>query len=345
MSTPELQTYLAFAQEMMRRVYAEEDQTQIHQWASEQIAKLGVVGEDNAVMTWLESFDFYEALLAKREQDAMLPPDQRKTIDWFWDSWNKMIDPLEPGMLAVLSAGDGQGKTIYAECLAEHWARRKNKVVFVHYELNRALMLDRRAARHTEIPRRELKAGTLTKQQRDLVFNMRPVLTSWDGHITYLHTPGWTMEKTVQDLRRLKAEGQCDVVMLDYLEKSAPSRRQLQMFGNSSNHRETDNVDQLKDFAEATETPVLMLTQMSKSGKTTSADQLDRTDMRGAGEKSERANVVVLLKRDKVDGGYSNEVSVVIDKNTMGATGTLKQMMEPELFRVHDTERYELNNY
>ena len=343
MSTPELQTYLAFAQEMMRRVYAEEDQTQIHQWATEQIAKLGAVGEGNAAMTWMESFDFYEELLIKREQDAMLPPDQRKTIDWYWPSWNRMIDPLEPGMLAVLTAGDGQGKTIYAECLAEHWARRKNKVVFVHYELNRGLMMDRRAARHTGISRRELKSGKLTKAQRDLVFDMRPKLTAWDGHITYLHTPGWSMEKTIQELRRLKAEGQCDVVMLDYLEKNAASRRQLQLFGNSLNQRETDNVNQLKDFAEATETPILMLTQLNKSGKNTSAADLDRTDMRGAGEKSERANVVVLLKRDKIDGGYSNEVSVVIDKNTMGATGTLKQMMEPELFRVHDTERYELN--
>lgn len=345
MSTPELQTYLAFAQEIMRRVYAEEDQIQLHQWASEQLAKLGVVAEGNAVMTWLESFDFYEALLAKREQDAMLSPEQRKTIDWLWPSWNRMIDPLEPGMLAVLTAGDGQGKTIYAECLAEHWAERKNKVVFVHYELNRALMMDRRAARHTGILRRDLKNGQLTKQQRELVFNMRPKLTAWDGHITYLHTPGWSMEKTTQELRRLKAEGQCDVVMLDYLEKNAASRRQLQMFGNNTNQRETDNVNQLKDFAEATETPVLMLTQLNKSGKNTSADQLDRTDMRGAGEKSERANVVVLLKRDKVDGGYSNEVSVVIDKNTMGATGTFTQMMEPELFRVHESERFDLNNY
>lgn len=345
MSTPELQTYLAFAQEMMRRVYAEEDQLQIHQWATENLAKLGGRSEENAVMTWLESFDFYEALLVKRSQDAALPAEERKTIDWFWDSWNKMIDPLEPGMLGVLSAGDGQGKTIYAECLAEHWARRKNRVVFVHYELNRVLMMDRRAARHTGIQRRDLKAGKLNKEQAQLVFDMRPRLTAWDGYITYLHTPGWSMEKTVQELHRLKAEGQCDVVMLDYLEKSAASRRQLQMFGNQSYQRETDNVNQLKDFAEATETPVLMLAQMSKSGKTTSADQLDRTDMRGAGEKSERANVVILLKRDKVEGGYSNEVSVVIDKNTMGATGTVKQLMEPELFRVHDLEmqRHELN--
>ena len=31
---------------------------------------------------------------------------------------------------------------------------------------------------------------------------------------------GWTMEKTVQELRRLKAEGNCDVVALDYLKRT-----------------------------------------------------------------------------------------------------------------------------
>jgi len=52
MSTPELAPYMALAQETMRRCYAEEDATMMYQWLSEQIAKLGGKGNDNAVMTW-----------------------------------------------------------------------------------------------------------------------------------------------------------------------------------------------------------------------------------------------------------------------------------------------------
>lgn len=338
MSTPELQPYMALAQETMRRVYAEEDATMLNQWLSEQVARLGGGNDDNAVMTWPESFDFYDELLAKREEDAKLPASERKTLDWAWSSWNHMIDPLEPGMLAVLSAGDGMGKTIYSECLAEHWARRKNRVVFVHYELNRALMMDRRAARHTSITRRELKSGNLNQEQKKLITEMRPRLLKWDGYITYVHTPGWSMERTVQELRRLKVEGSCDVVVLDYLEKTAASRRQLQMFGNQAYQREADNVEQLKNFAESTETPTLMLAQMSKAGKSSSFENVDRTGMRGAGEKSEKANIVVLLHREREDDGYSHKVDVRVDKNTVGATGDFAQWMEPELFRVHDLE-------
>lgn len=681
--TPETAPFMALAQELMRRCYAEEDAEMLRMWLADQLARMGA-SDESAVMTWPESFDFYDALLARRELDAQLPADQRKTLDWGWSSWDRLIDPLEPGMLAVVSAGDGMGKclgkgtqvvmydgalrkvedvrvgdllmgpdstprkvlrlgrgreqmywirqnigihyrcnashllalivrdkqnrkterilearnvaampdwyiqrhlqgykvpvdwpardvaldpyflglwlgdgnkrngmilasdqevidwlkcyaerlgcgvtvtpdnergslmrvlvsngrgglvlrrsntpawqlskmglienkhipqeyiansqdvrlsllaglidsdgyydpaakcyevtqkleglarqiklvadslgfsttlrskhatikdrevdtivwrltirgdieripvlvprkkamartinkdwrvtgftiepdgeddyygftidgdhrflledmtvthnTIYAECLAEHWARKKNHVVFVHYELNRALMLDRRTARHTGIPRRVLKSGQMTQEQRQRVAQIRPRLLAWDGYITYLHTPGWTMEKTVQELRRLKTQGECDVVVLDYLEKTAASRRQLQMFGTNPFQREADNVEQLKNFAESTETPALMLAQMSKAGKSTSFTNLDRTDMRGAGEKSEKANVVVLLHREKESDGsgeYSPLVSVRVDKNTVGATGNFVQYMHPELFSVHDVE-------
>jgi hypothetical protein len=58
--------------------------------------------------------------------------------------------------------------------------------------------------------------------------------------------------------------------------------------------------------------------------------------MRGAGEKSEKANLVVIIKRERIADGYSNEVEVMIDKNTMGGTGSFKQMMAPEYYRVGD---------
>jgi replicative DNA helicase len=229
--------------------------------------------------------------------------------------------------------------TIYAETIAEYWAAHKQRVVFVHYELNRKLMMLRRTARHSGITARQMKSGQLNGEQKSLIANIRPRLLSWDGYITYLHTPGWSMERTVAELNRLAAEGQCDVVVLDYLEKAAASRRQLQMFGTNTYQREADNVEQLKNFAENTGMPVLMIAQMSKDGKKTSFESVDRTGIRGAGEKSDKANLVVLLHRERVEDGYSNTVDVLVDKNTMGGTGAFKQVMQPEYFRVGDIAR------
>ncbi len=232
--------------------------------------------------------------------------------------------------------------TIYAESISEYWAAHHNRVVFVHYELSRKLMMLRRTARHTSITTRDLKSGHLTQEQMQRIASVRPRLLAWDGCITYVHTPGWSMERTTAELEKLHNEGQCDVVVLDYLEKASASRRQLQMFGSNTYQREADNVEQLKIFSESTSVPVLMVAQMSKAGKQTGFDAVDRNGMRGAGEKSDKANLVVLLKRERIGEGYSNEVEVLVDKNTMGATGTFKQFMQPEFYRVGDIAKARL---
>ena len=48
----------------------------------------------------------------------------------------------------------------------------------------------------------------------------------------------------------------------------------------------------------------------------------------------------MLLHREKLGstGEYSPNVSVRVDKNTVGATGNFTQYMHPELFSVHDME-------
>lgn len=332
----ELMQYEALAREIIQRTTSMMEPAEIHDWLIRRIAMLGT-GDTEAALYWKDSFDWYDALLAKREAIALLPPEERRLIDWPWASWNRLIEPLAPGMLASVTAPDGQGKTIIVECLAEHWASRSHKVVFVHYELNRALMLDRRMARHTSLTYKVLRSGMLTPEQRQKIAEVRPRLLSWEGGITYLHTPGWTMEQTTAELRKLHADGLCDVAVIDYLEKVAPSPRQLATYGANVWQREANNVEQLKVFAESAEIPVVMVAQMNKAGKGAAYVQMDRSDMTGSADKSNKANLVVLLKRDREeDGNYSKTVHVQVDKNTMGATGAFDQYMQPEFFRLAD---------
>jgi replicative DNA helicase len=332
---PEIAQYEALAKEILRRCMAEDSEEDLFKFVMDTMGRMGA-GEEDAALTWTESFNLVERLLEEYETVANTPAGLRKVLEWPWSSWSKLIDPLEDGMLGVMTAPDGQGKTIYGESIAEYWAEHKNKVVFVHYELNRKLMMLRRTSRHASVSVRDLKSGRMAPEQKQRVGQIRQRLESWDGHITYLHTPGWSMEKTCAELRRLHNEGEIDVVVLDYLEKASASRRQLQMFGSNLYQREADNVEQLKTFSEITGVPVMMIAQMSKEGKGTSFDRVDRTSMRGAGEKSDKANLVIMLKRERVTEGYSNEVEVLVDKNTMGSTGAFKQIMQPEYFRVGD---------
>ena len=331
-STPELEPYMVLAQEIIRRVYAEDGPEEINSWLLAQVQRLGG-GHDDARLTWPASFDLYEQIMAKRVATAALPESERRVLTWPWETWRRIIDPLDPGLLMVLAGSDGSGKTLYAENLAEHWARRGMNVVFLHFELNRALMLDRRTVRHTGIARRILKEGKLTAQQEAERQRANDTLRAWPGSITYVHSPGWTMEKAMGEVSALVGDDLCDVFIVDYLEKAAPSTRQLKSHGSNVFAREADDVEIVKRTAEQTERPGVLLAQLNKSGKRESFDSLDRTSIRGAGEKTEKANIVVLFHRESNE---SQIVKVRVDKNTLGPCGSFEQFLEAGRFLVND---------
>lgn len=309
----------------------------IYDWLKAAIEKVAPADDTGAIMEWQPSFEIYDAEIVRRIAQSQLPEHERKLFNWPWQSWNNLIDPIEAGILVVLAGPDGAGKTTYAENIAEHWARKGQHVVFVHFELSRMIMLDRRAVRHTAIARRQLKlAGELTARELADLEEAKRRLLAWPGGITYLHTPGKSIELVVRELARLQAAGKCDVAVVDYLEKAAPSNTQLKAFGANQFQREANDVELLKNYSESASIPLLLLSQFSKSGKATNFDDLDRGAIRGAGEKTEKANVVILLQPDKQNG---NVMNVKLDKNTMGPKGVFQQGVDFPRYQVGDLAR------
>lgn len=332
--SPELMPYMTLAQEINKRCLSDDDPHSLNQWIAAQLQKLGTSIGDDALTLWADSLAQYDAIIEKARERAALPDDERRELVWPWQSWRNFLDPLEPGMLAVIAAGDGMGKTIYAETIAEYWAAHGMQVVFVHFELNKIIMWHRRGARHTGLDFRTLREGAAGHEPE--LARARQRLSGYMGGVNYLHTPGWTIEQTITELRRRQAEGICDVAVIDYLEKAGSSDRQRKIFDNGF-QREADNVEQIKIFSESAEIPIVLLSQMNKTGKGADFASLDRTAIRGAGEKSEKANVVILLHREHLESGeYSQTVNVRIDKNTIGRTGNLRQHMDAARFVVGD---------
>lgn len=334
-STPELEPYLVLAQEIMRRVYADVDAHTLNSWIAHQLGRLGTTVGDNALTVWKESLDQYAQIITEARERAALPADQRRELVWPWDSWRQYLEPLEPGMLAVLSGADSTGKTIYAENIAEYWAKSGFQVLFAHFELNKRIMWHRRASRYTTLDFRTLRQGALGYDEQ--LDSAHRKLRNWQGGVNYLHTPGWTVDQLATEAVKRQSEGLCDVLVIDYLEKMASSERQVKMF-NGQTQREADTVERLKILSESYDLPVFLLSQFSKAGKETDFSELDRNAMRGAGEKAERSNIIILLHREKLaNGDMSPTMNVRIDKNTIGRTGNLQQHIDAAHFRIGDT--------
>ncbi len=303
-------------------------------------------GTNDALLQWKDSFDYYENILDERDKKKSLPAEEQERWDLPWNGWNALIDEISPGALMLYGAGTSVGKSIFGEVTAEHWARSGHRIAYFHFELNRELMLDRRTARYSDYHRRDL-LNKLSPVARKHIREINNALSTWSGGVEYVHCPGWTIDQVIRQIRSMHAAGLCDGFVIDYLEKFQGSDQQWRRFRDEYKI-ETDNIERLKNVSEALGLRGVVLAQLTKDGNETSFEDLTLSKIRGAGQKTERVNVVALIHRERIDEGVrkadgtfdvepgqrSNIVNVRIDKNTMGRPGVAQMRMNPSSFVV-----------
>lgn len=230
------------------------------------------------------------------------------------------LGSIPEGTLHVPVARPGTGKTIYCECLAEHNARRGKRVAFYHYELSTREMLHRRVARHGKVALQRLREGYSGPEVTDALDAIR----AWHGNIVYVHCPGWSAERVAADMTRLHARGECDLAVVDYVQKIPLPRGE-----GTTSMRIGQNVEVLKTCAEQLSIPIVLPSQVNRSFKGRGNARPTIADIRESGEIEEKANQILVLHRpeERQAGrpedlfGKTEKIEIHIEKNTGGATG------------------------
>lgn len=267
---------------------------------------------DDALMRYLET----QSATAHRLQE-----DPEALIRVPWDGLDQILGDLVPGFTHVIAAESSIGKTMYLECVTEYNARRGHAVVFYHLELNHQYMIHRQMLRHAA------KGSNLTMAQLRQGYHGAEVgraidaIREWSGNITYVHSPGWSAERIAVDAQRLYAQGMCDLVVVDYLQKLALPLGK----GENAAMAIGRQVETLKNMAETLEVPVMIGSQINREGKQTRRRPTE-ANIRNSGEVAERSNQVVVLNRptlreDQSAGATSEIIEAYVDKNTSGETG------------------------
>lgn len=263
-----------------------------------------------------------------------------------WFDWAKDIRGLRPGMVGVLAAPDGVGKSMYLDYIAENWALEGHKVVLVHLEDNHEYKLDRRLCRHSRVPLQAIEDSEFTEEQFSAVIKGEEKIAEFAENLSYLHKPDASMSEILRELEILIDEGECDCAVLDYIDKCMPDKRQEKLFGSNQYIREGDDMNQFKNFCEKHEIVGFTATQGNKEmqgGGVKTRKQID-----GSGKKSQRAQLVIIVTREIVgkggewyggrciakEGDYSPFASVRIDKQNRGKTKTFYQLIRGEFFIV-----------
>lgn len=279
-------------------------------------------------------------------------------FDWPWASWNDKVRPLLPGMVGIMAAPDGQGKSLYLEHVAEHWARNGHRVVMVHLEDSLDYKLNRRSARHSLVSLEKIEDGNLTDEEQVKVDEADERIEGWADYLHYYHAAGKSMSAIIHELEARVSEGVCSAVVFDYLDKVQATRGQGNIFGDQVWERQANDMEQLKTFAENSKVPVFTATQGNKAMQDSGTQT--RKNIQGSGQKSQKAQLVLILTRDLVGdeglrdkngkvlaepGEYSPMAKIRIDKQNRGKTGDFRQYIVGQYFTVRDiqTERKELN--
>lgn len=308
---------------------------EVFAWAHERLQHLTPKNRRDSILYGWDTTQAYDAILHQRIDEAKAGRLQRYEWPRQWYTWGRRIRPLRPGQLAVIAAPDGIGKSLFLESIAEGWAQNGLQTVLVHFEDDHALKLDRRMARWSGITLEVLEDGRLGVDEMRRRESAEASIRTWAESLHYLHTPGWTMAQVVRELRAQADDGQCQAVVLDYIDKAQPDRRQERLFGDNVWERQSDSMEQLKSFVEQAKVPVVTATQGNKAMM--GAGMQTRQHIAGSGAKSQKAQLVIILTRDiGEDGVYSPVVKVHVDKQNRGLTGSFEMVIDGARFRAGD---------
>ncbi len=238
---------------------------------------------------------------------------------------------LQDSNLIILAARPGTGKSAFALNIAQHASVSfKLPVGMFSLEMSKEELVDRMLVSQADIDAWRLKTGKLTSTDFEKLSEAMGVLAEAPLYID--DTPGISILEMRTKARRLKAEHNLGLIIVDYL--------QLVHGRNLENRvQEVGEISQgLKNLARELNIPVLALSQLSRAIEhrgAGSAPQL--ADLRESGSIEQDADVVMFLYREDAEDLESMKLSVAKHRN--GALRTIDLKFRGDRVRFYGMDK------
>ncbi|MBR0085897.1 MAG: replicative DNA helicase, partial [Lachnospiraceae bacterium] len=232
---------------------------------------------------------------------------------------------LQPSDLVLIAARPSMGKTAFALNIAQYTAVKNHvPTAIFSLEMPREQLVSRMLSMHSHIESQQLRVGNLSSADWERLVESAGVIS--DAPLYIDDTPSITVAEIRSKCRKLKAENDIKLVLIDYLQLMGSTRSSRR--GDSRQQEVSDISRALKALARELNVPVVALSQLSRKPEERQGDHRPiLSDLRESGAIEQDADVVMFLYRDDYyhkDSEKKNITEIIIAKQRNGPIGTVE---------------------
>jgi len=247
---------------------------------------------------------------------------------------DKKLNGLAPGSLYVVAGRPSMGKTSFALNVLDHVCVRDGvPALLFTLEVTKEQVAEHMLCGNARVDAQRLMRGELSVEEYAKVPEAAARMIQAPLFID--DTPGLTIGRLRAKARRMRAERNIGLIVVDYL--------QLLNLGESAESRQVEISRlsaALKQMARELEVPVITLSQLNRAVEQRQDKKPLMGDLRESGSIEQDADAVLLLYREEY---YSKEkleargkAEVILAKNRSGPTGTVDLFFFPNMMRFEN---------
>lgn len=236
-----------------------------------------------------------------------------------YKSLDMMTSGFQNGDFIVLAARPSMGKTALALCIGAHAAANNRSVGIFSLEMAAEQLALRLLSSESGVAHHSIRNATITSDEWIELTNVAARLAEMKVFID--DTATLDIMELRAKARKLKAQGELQFLIVDYLQLLHSSQR------HENRHQEVSHISRsLKALAKELNIPVLALSQLSRAVDSRMNKRPMLSDLRESGAIEQDADLIMFLYRDIVynpDTENPASAELIIGKQRNGPTGTL----------------------
>ncbi|MEN9699037.1 MAG: replicative helicase [Bacteroidota bacterium] len=256
---------------------------------------------------------------------------------------DKVTSGWQRSDMIVLAARPGMGKTAFVLSMARNTAVDYNMgVAIFSLEMSSVQLVKRLIASETRLSAEKLRKGDLKEHEfQQLHTRIGPLA---GAPIFIDDTPGISIFDFRAKCRRLKAQHNIDLIIIDYLQLMSAKDGK----GGGNREQEISTISRsIKEIAKELNVPIIALSQLSRSVETRGGDKRPMlSDLRESGAIEQDADIVSFIYRPEyydiiqdADGNSTQGIGeIIIAKHRNGALKNVRLRFVPEFARFENLD-------